>query len=82
MSLGDRTSFPLLVALLAQRGLRLEDFGGLYTTREVARIFRKCPRTINRWCRDRGLHQRKDLGRAKFLSEDLESFLKGSGPSD
>ena len=76
-----KPTFPLLQTLFAQRGLRLEGFGGLYTTRDVARIFGVCPRTVNRWCREGKLHPRKHLGRAKFLSEDLEAFLSAGEPS-
>jgi type I restriction enzyme M protein len=51
-SQGYKPIFPRLQALLAQRGLSLEDFRGLYTTRDVARIFGRSPPTINRWCRE------------------------------
>jgi hypothetical protein len=81
MSQEYKPRFPRLEALLAQRGLRLEDFGGMYSTRDVARIFAKCPRTINRRCREGKLHSRPHLGQKKFLSEDLEAFLSAGEPS-
>jgi len=68
--------YPLLQALLTQRGLPLE---GIYTNRKAARIFGVCVRTIQDWSRDGKLRQRDLPGRGRFLSEDLEEFLRASG---
>lgn len=67
--------YPLLEALLAQKGLRLR---GIYTIHDVAGIFGVSVRTIQDWCRDSKLQVRDLPGRGRFLSEDLEAFLRGS----
>lgn len=66
---------PLLESLLAQKGLALN---GTYTVGDVADMFGVSVRTIQ----DRvisGELQARDLpGHARFLSEDLEDFLRNS----
>lgn len=66
--------YALLEALLAQLGLVLK---GLYTISDAAQIFGVSRRTIQDWIRDGKLNAR-NLGRYRFLSEDLESFLQNS----
>lgn len=67
--------YPLLEALLAQKGLPLK---GLYTNNDAAQIFGVAARTIQDW-RQNGKLKGRDLpGRARFLSEDLEAFLENS----
>ena len=67
--------YPLLEALLQERGLRLK---GTYTNADVATIFNVSPRTIQEWSRSGYLKRRNLPGRAKFLSQDLEDFLENS----
>jgi hypothetical protein len=71
----ESACYPLLEALLEQKGLQLR---GIYTVRDVAHIFGVSRRTIQEWCRDGKLMSRELPGRAKFLSEDLELFLQES----
>lgn len=67
--------FPLLESLLAQMNLPLR---GTYTNRHVAEMFEVSVRTIQDWVRTGKLACRNLPGRGKFLSEDLENFLKNS----
>jgi transposase len=67
--------YPLLEALLLQRSLSLQ---GIYTNRDAARIFQVSVRTIQDWSRDGKLSTRDLPGRGRFLSEDLEGFLRES----
>jgi len=67
--------YPLLQALLEQKGLELT---GLYTIRDAATIFGESRRTIQEWVREAKLIARDLPGRARFLSEDLEQFLEKS----
>jgi hypothetical protein len=67
--------YPLLVALLIQKGLPMK---GIWTLGDVAEIFDVSKRTIQDWIRDGKLIPRDLPGRGRFLSEDLESFLQNS----
>lgn len=67
--------YPLLEALLEQRGLPLQ---GIYTVGDAAAIFGVSRRTIQEWVRDGKLLARDLPGRGRFLSDDLELFLEGS----
>jgi excisionase family DNA binding protein len=67
--------YPLLEALLAAAGLRLQP---IYTISDAARLFRVTGRTIQEWCRDGKLPSRDLPGRGRFLSEDIEKFLRDS----
>lgn len=67
--------YPLLEALLAQKALPLR---GVWTLRDVAKIFDVSVRTIQDWIRGGKLVPRDLPGRGKFLSEDLEAFLQNS----
>jgi transposase len=67
--------YPLLEALLAQRGMSLK---GIYTYRVTAQIFDVSVRTIQEWIREEKLQARNLPGRGRFLSEDLEDFLINS----
>jgi transposase len=71
----ETTQYPLLEALLRQRGLRLR---GIYTNRDAAQIFQVSVRTIQEWSREGKLQARDLPGRGRFLSEDLEAFLQKS----
>jgi hypothetical protein len=72
-------NYPLLQSLLAQKGLRLL---GTYTLRDLARIFGVSIRAMQERI-NRGELSVRDLpGRAKCLSEDLESFLQNSKRSE
>lgn len=67
--------YPLLEALLGQKGTQLQ---GIWTNRDVAGIFGVATRTIQDWITDGRLIPRDLPGRGRFLSEDLEGFLKAS----
>jgi transposase len=67
--------YPLLKALLDEKHLSLQ---GVYTNRDVARIFGVAVRTIQSWSRNGEFKPRTLPGRARFLSEDLEQFLRNS----
>ena len=69
------TACPLLERLLAEKALQLK---GIYTNRDVAKIFAVSTRTVQDWIRDRKLRARDLPGRGRFLSEDLELFLQQS----
>lgn len=67
--------YPLLAALLAQKGLRLK---GTYTNRDVAQMFGVSIRAIQERTRTGTLKARDLPGWDRFLSEDLEEFLQQS----
>jgi transposase len=67
--------YPLLEALLGEKALSLR---GTYTNRDVADIFGVSVRTIQDWSRNGDFKPRNLPGRARFLSEDLETFLRNS----
>lgn len=67
--------YPLLESVLAHMGRPLR---GTYTNHHVAEIFDVSVRTIQDWSRKGELVSRNLPGRGKFLSEDLENFLKNS----
>lgn len=67
--------YPLLEPLLTVKGLPLQ---AIYTIRDAARIFDVTPRTIQGRCHDGRLACRDLLGRGRFLSEDVETFLRNS----
>jgi Helix-turn-helix domain len=67
--------FPLLESILRQKGLSLL---GIYRYRDASRILGTSVRTIQEWCRDKKLRRRNLPGRGKFLSQDLEEFLRDS----
>lgn len=71
----EASRYPLLEAVLEQKGLTLR---GIYTNRDAAKIFGVTPRTIQERCRDGRLRSRDLPGRGRFLSEDLETFLRNS----
>jgi hypothetical protein len=67
--------YPLLESLLAEKGLGLK---GTYTNRDVAEMFGVSVRTIQDRVRRGDLRARDLPGRGRFLSEDLEDFLRNS----
>lgn len=71
----EAARYPLLESLLAAAGLQLQ---GIYTIRDAATIFKVTPRTIQERCRSGKLPSRDLPGRGRFLSEDLEAFLRNS----
>ena len=66
---------PLLASLLAQKGLVLK---GTYTVRDVADIFGVSVRAIQDRVINGDLQARDLPGHARFLSEDIEAFLRSS----
>ena len=72
---GECIRYPLLESLLIPRGF---SFKAIYTIRDTAQIFGVSTRTLQEWVRDGKLVARELPGRGRFLSEDLELFLRGS----
>jgi hypothetical protein len=70
--------YPLLETILAHKGLQLK---GMYTLSDVAGIFGVCVRAIQDRTKHGHLNSRNLPGRAKFLSIDLEDFLRTSSRS-
>jgi hypothetical protein len=69
------TQYPLLEEVLSLRGMCLQP---VYTVRDVAKLFGVTTRSIQTRVAH-GQFQARDLpGRAKFLSVDLEDFLRNS----
>ncbi len=71
----SQPQFPLLERLLFEKNLPLL---GVYTNADVAKIFGVSVRTVSDWVRVGKLHSRTLPGRARFLSQDLEDFLRNS----
>jgi hypothetical protein len=71
---------PLLEEILEMREMTLQP---MYTIRDVAKLFNVTPRSIQLRVASGRLLVRDLPGRGKFLSVDLETFLreskKGSG---
>lgn len=66
---------PLLRSLLRDRGL---PYQALYTTADAARIFLVTPRAILYLIASGKLVARDLPGRARFLPQDLEDYLRNS----
>lgn len=72
----DKSQYPLLTALLTERGLSAK---GAYTTADLAQIF-GCPRRpVQELFRTGELTSRPLPGRARCLSCDIEQFLEKKG---
>lgn len=71
----SETKYPLLEELLASRGLSLK---GTYTNRDVAAMFGVTVRSIQERIVSGRLQSRDLPGRGRFLSCDLEEFLRNS----
>jgi hypothetical protein len=67
--------YPLLESILDELRLPLQ---GSYRTRDAARIFGVSTRAIQQRMRDGSLPCRDLPGRARFLSGDLEEFIRMS----
>jgi hypothetical protein len=67
--------YPLLENLLAHRALPLR---GTYTIHDVAEMFDVSTRTIQERVKSQELNARNLPGRARFLSVDLEDFIRNS----
>jgi hypothetical protein len=68
-------AYPLLEALLGEKSLPLK---GTYTYRDAAAIFDCSVRALQERIRNGKLRKRNLPGRGKFLSIDLEDFLRNS----
>lgn len=68
-------NYPLLRGLLRDRG---SPYQALYTTADVARIFGVSQRAILYLIASGELPARDLPGRARFLPQDLEDYLKNS----
>jgi hypothetical protein len=69
------TKYPHLQEVLALKSLPLQ---ATYTIRDLAQMFRVSVRAIQNRVASGQLPARDLPGRAKFLCEDLESFLAAS----
>jgi hypothetical protein len=67
--------YPLLQEILSLQGSTLQ---ATYTTRDLAQLFNVSARAIQNRVASGQIPSRDLPGRAKFLSEDLESFLASS----
>lgn len=68
-------NYPLLEEILGLRGMTLQ---ALYTIRDVAKLFAVTTRSIQSRVAAGELQARDLPGRGKFLSVDLEEFLRQS----
>jgi hypothetical protein len=68
---GESVRYPLLQALLEQKGFLLQ---GIYKVRDGAKIFDVGRRTIQEWVRD-GTTARDLPGQGRFLPEDFAQLL-------
>ena len=66
---------PLLEAILA---IRNESLQPLYSNHDLARIFSVSARAIHNWISSGHLTPRSLPGRWKFVSQDLEEFIRTS----
>lgn len=71
----SQQKYPLLWEIMSIRGLSLK---ATYTNRNVAEIFEVSARSIQDWITSGRLISRDLPGRARFLSADLEEFLRNS----
>jgi hypothetical protein len=67
--------YPLLEAVLREKSLPLK---GTYTYQDTAAIFDCSVRALQERIRNGKLRKRNLPGRGKFLSVDLEDFLRNS----
>jgi len=73
---GSQTpKYPLLEAILAIKNLPLQP---MYTTRTIAEIFSVSARSVQNWMASDRLIARNLPGRWKFLTQDVEDFLRAS----
>lgn len=75
MSNSVTTMYPLLGQILTVLGLPLQP---MYSTADLARIFKVSARAIQHRIASGRLLPRDLPGRAKFLPQDLEDFLTAS----
>lgn len=75
MNDSSQKKYPLLDGILTIRGLALQP---MYTTRDVATLFKVCVRAIQNWISTGRLKSRDLPGRWRFLPEDLEDFIRTS----
>jgi hypothetical protein len=75
MNNSETNEYPLLEAILAVQKMPLLP---TYSNRDVAGIFKVCVRAIQNWISTGRLVPRDLPGRARFLNQDLEDFLRNS----
>lgn len=69
------TKYPLLEEILAIKGLPLQP---TYSIRNIAIIFDVTPRAIQNRVASGQLIARDLHGRARFLNQDIETFIEAS----
>ena len=67
--------YPLLQSLLEQKHLPMK---GVFTYRDLAKLFDAGVRTIQVWCKDGKIVVRDLPARGRFLAQDVEDFLERS----
>jgi hypothetical protein len=75
MSEQETGGYPLLKAVLSAKQLPVK---GVWTIADVAQIFGVRNRAIYDWISNQKIAARDLPGRGRFLSEDLEEFLRNS----
>jgi excisionase family DNA binding protein len=75
MDADSANTYPLLRQLLRER--HLEPLG-IYSSKDIADLFRVSTRTVQSWVHDGKLQSRNLPGGGRFLSQDLEDFLEQS----
>ena len=75
MNNSEKNSYRLLEEILRVKGLSLQ---ATYTIRDIANIFVVSIRAIQNRVASGQLISRNLPGRAKFLPQDIEDFLKAS----
>jgi hypothetical protein len=67
--------YQLLEEILAIKNLPLQP---MYSTRDLAQLFNVSARSVQNWTASGKLIPRRLPGRWKFLTQDIEDFLKAS----
>ena len=70
-----QTKYQLLEEILAIKNLPLQP---MYTTGDLAKLFSVSARSVQNWMSSGKLIPRSLPGRWKFLTQDIEDFLKAS----
>ena len=75
VSTSETPKYPLLEEILSIKNLPLQP---MYTIRDIAKMFSVSVRAIQNRIVSKKLPWRDLPGRAKFLSQDLETYLRTS----
>jgi hypothetical protein len=75
MTKSETSKYPLLEEILSIKNLPLQP---MYTIRDIAKMFSVSVRAIQTRIASKKLPWRDLPGRAKFLAQDLETYLRTS----